>query len=255
MTVASSSLRQPRVAVPHAGELFLAVRPRAVLFDLDGTMYLQRSVRARMAAELLAFVAAHPVSGRRTLAVLRAYRRAQESLRHAGSPYDPEGQIDLAVERSGVQRSEAQRTIAEWMSDRPLRHLARYRAPGLIPLLDGLEQRGLQLGVLSDYAVGEKLLALGVHGRFSQVLTASDPDVRVLKPNPRGFLLAALRWNVAPCEVLMVGDRHDVDGLGAAAAGMRAAIVGKRPQVAATDLRTTFVPSLEQVIRVIDECC
>ena len=228
---------------------------RAVLFDLDGTLYRQRPLRLRMTAELLSVVGSRPLSGWRTMQVLKAYRRAQESMRLASGPYDPEAQIEAAAACTGVSRRQVSQIVTEWMIERPLKHLPRYRAVGLIPMLDQLHVQSVRLGVLSDYAAHEKLRALGLEDRFCPILAAGDPDIRALKPDPRGFIVAAARWQLEPAQVLMVGDRADVDAIGASAAGMRSVIIGRRPASAATDLRTTFVSSFEQVRRVIDECC
>ncbi|MFN8065271.1 MAG: HAD family hydrolase [Vicinamibacterales bacterium] len=227
---------------------------RAVLFDLDGTLYHQRPVRAWMAAELGRFVATDPRRGWRTAQVLRAYRRAQESLRHSSPAlYEAATQLDLAASRSGVPRQDVARIVDEWMFERPLKYLARYKASGLADVLRGLEQRGLRLGVLSDYEATRKLRALGIERCFSQVLCAADADVRALKPSPRGFLVACERWQLLPEQVVMVGDRADADAAGATAAGMRSVIVGRRALGAGGG--ATFVSSLEQVSSVIDECC
>jgi FMN phosphatase YigB (HAD superfamily) len=232
-----------------------AAAVRGVLFDLDGTLYAQRPVRLRMAAELMAFVAPRPVTGWRIARVLKAFRQAQELLRGARLPYDPIAQISIAADRTGVNVGDVQRIVREWMFERPLKHLPQHRAPGLLSLLDHLDGRGIRVGVLSDYAADEKLRALGVDRRFTPVLAAGDPDVRALKPDPRGFIVASVRWQVDPAEVLMVGDRADVDAAGASAAGMRSVIISRRPAAAAADLRTTFVSSFEQVRSVIHECC
>jgi FMN phosphatase YigB (HAD superfamily) len=232
-----------------------AAAVRGVLFDVDGTLYRQRPLRVRMAAELACALAGRPAAAGRTLRVLKAYRRGQEALRTVGRPYDADAQLEWAVERTGVTRREADAIVNEWMVERPLKHLMACRAPGLDRLLDRMARRGLALGVLSDYAPQRKLAALGVADRFPRVWCTADPDIRALKPDPRGFLVACAVWQMDPGEVLMVGDRHDVDAAGAAATGMRAVIVGRRPADAATDLRTTFVSSLEQVGSVIDDCC
>ncbi len=230
-------------------------RVRAMLFDLDGTLYVQRPVRLRMAAELAAFTLARPAAGLRATRVLKAYRQAQEALRTSGPPYDAAAQLEAAVERTGVPRRDADAIVTEWMFERPLKHLRSHRAAGVDRLLERLAARGMHLGVLSDYEPRQKLKALGVDGCFSHVWSAADPDIRALKPHPRGFLVACAQWQCDPEEVLMIGDRADVDGAGAAAAGMRSIIIGRRPASSPTDLRTTFVSSLEQVTSVLDDCC
>src|SRR3954469_13830408 len=77
-------------------------RIHAVLFDLDGTLYRQRPMRVRMAAELAAFMLKHPLRGRTVASVLGEYRRAQEFLRRDAQNGRPCRQADIAAERTGV---------------------------------------------------------------------------------------------------------------------------------------------------------
>jgi putative hydrolase of the HAD superfamily len=79
--------------------------------------------------------------------------------------------------------------------------------------------------VFSDYPAEDKLRALGLGDHFDVVVSAVDPDVGAFKPDARGFLVAAGRWNLQAGEVLYVGDRPDVDARGAAAAGMPCAVL------------------------------
>ena len=86
--------------------------------------------------------------------------------------------------------------------------------------------RGLRLGALSDYPATRKLEALGVADRFDVVLSAQDPRVHAFKPSPKGLLVALEELGAAPGDALYVGDREDVDGAAARAAGMRYVIIG-----------------------------
>jgi FMN phosphatase YigB (HAD superfamily) len=87
------------------------------------------------------------------------------------------------------------------------------------------------------------------------VLCTSDPEVRALKPNPRGFLRACERWRIEPREVLVVGDRADVDARGAAAAGMPCVIIGRSSHPLATRARFLALPSFERLRCVLDDGC
>ena len=226
-------------------------RIRAVLFDLDGTLYQQPRMRALMAMELALSFATRPLSARRRVRTLSAYRKAQEALRSSGGgDVSPKTQLEFAAARSGVPVHEVSTLVNEWMFERPLKHLPSCRAEGLFELLSLLEQTGIPLGVLSDYPADAKLRALGVEGRFSVVLCSSDPEVGALKPDPRGFLRAAERWQTDAADVLVVGDRLEVDGHGAVAAGMPCVIIGK-PASASTS-GVLFLPTLERLRCVLD---
>ena len=58
-------------------------RFKAVIFDLDGTLYRPETLRRAMLLRLLHAHAVRPLRGLRTARVLRAYRNAQEHLRNA----------------------------------------------------------------------------------------------------------------------------------------------------------------------------
>lgn len=214
---------------------------RAVLFDLDGTLYRQRPLRALMAMELMTLPFTAPLLASRRLKALRAYRGAQESLRRHASPASAKDQILIAATASGLPVEDVDALVTEWMLQRPLKYLQYCRAPGLPPFLDRLEAQGVLAGVLSDYPAEAKLDALRLANRFSPVLCSTDPEVGAFKPSPRGYLRACEIWNLSPAEVLFVGDRPDVDAAGAAAAGMPCVIMG-----------SAAFPSFERLGRVFD---
>jgi HAD superfamily hydrolase (TIGR01549 family) len=235
-------------------------RIRAVLFDLDGTLYQQRAMRTLMAIELMAIVFSRPLRAGRTWRTLAVYRKTQEQLRFASRSGRVSGtELRVAAERAGLTAEEVEQIVNEWMFERPLKYLRWCRAAGVFDLLAFLDRKGLKTGVLSDYPADTKLRALGLTGRFSVVLSSSDPDVGALKPNPRGFLLACERWQIDPSEVLVVGDRMDVDAQGAAAAGMPCVIIGGSSRAvlnpAFTNSGFRVLPSLERLRCVLDDGC
>ncbi len=229
-----------------------SARIKAVLFDLDGTLYRQFPVRGLMALELLTMPAHQPLLAPRRWRALRAYRRAQEQLRSAdGRP--SLSQTAIAAARTGLPVAEIEQLANEWMQKRPLKYLRRWRAPGLDALVSWLAGRGIPMGVLSDYPAAEKLAALGLGAVFSPVLWTGDPEIAAFKPHPRGFLRAAAIWHLPPAEVLVVGDRVDADAAGAAAAGMPCVLIGRSGNGRSTSApRHRALPSLEALHHVLD---
>jgi HAD superfamily hydrolase (TIGR01549 family) len=228
-------------------------RIRAVLFDLDGTLYRQRPVRALMALELLTLPLSRPLRAPQLWRALSAYRAAQETLRSdtVGAAIGV-AQLDAAATASRLPKGDVQALVDEWMFHRPLKYVRRWRAAGIEGLLDDLRRADVKAGILSDYPVDSKLQALGLAERFSPVLCATDVEVGAFKPHPRGFLRACRIWRLPPADVLMVGDRVDVDAAGAAAAGMPCVIVGGSPRrrSPAGYLR---VASLERLRHALDD--
>jgi len=80
-----------------------------------------------------------------------------------------------------------------------------------------------------------------------------------LKPSPRGFLRAAERWQIDPSEILVVGDRAEVDAQGAVAAGMPCVIIGGSSNSVVNPVFANggflVLPSLERLRCVLDDGC
>ena len=205
-------------------------RVRAVLFDVDGTLYAQTPLRIRMAAELAFAGIRAPRKVARDARILATFRRMREELRQEGDaasrPLDVL-QFSRPAERLGIDTADVEQVVDEWIMQRPLRHLRSARRPGLGRFLSLLADRGLRVGALSDYPVHTKLRALGVADYFSLGLCTADRPINAFKPHPGGFRHACELWGVAPQEVLYVGDRPETDGAGATAAGIRCVIVGR----------------------------
>jgi len=206
---------------------------RAVLFDLDGTLYRQTPLRALMAAELAleGIRMCSPSRVSRLARIIDTFRSVREELRGAGEPRDGllgALQFTCTADRLGIREDEVRDAVEEWMMRRPLKHLRRLVPRELTALLDTLEMRRLRLGVLSDYPAASKLEAMRIRERFSLALSTADPSINAFKPHPKGFLRACDLWGVTPQEVLYVGDRPEIDGVGAAAAGMRFFLVSRR---------------------------
>jgi len=199
---------------------------KALVFDIDGTLYRQGPLRRAMLVRLLRVYAAHPFQGWQTARVLREYRQAQERLRASTVAGDiAAAQVALTCERSHVVRDSVVDCVTRWMEREPLAVLPRYVQPGLIEFLRACRARGLRLGALSDYPAEAKLQALGVAGFFDVALCSQAVEINVFKPNPRGLLVTLERLGSAASESLYVGDRVDVDAATAAAARVRCAIL------------------------------
>lgn len=211
--------------------------PRAVVLDVDGTLYRQRPLRRRMALTLVFSHVLRPFAGWRTIRALQAFRHAHEELRARGDAVEDPGpeQLALAAAASGLPGEEIAAAVSHWMEQAPLAHLAPLRFPGLVEFLRHVRGRGVRIGVFSDYPPEAKLRALGVNGLVDAALWASHPEVRALKPQPAGILAVLERLQVAPPEAVYVGDRPDVDVPAARAAGCVPAIVGPKALVRSAD--------------------
>ena len=204
-------------------------RLKAVILDVDGTLYRQGSVRRAVLCQLLREHMTQPGRGLLTLRVLHAYRKAQETLRTTKLNYTDlaEQQLGLACEWTGVDRGIANLYITRWMEREPLRFMARSLYAGVPEFLHAAKERGLRLGVFSDYPATAKLTVMGVAQYFDVVASAQDPEIQTFKPNPQGLATILQRLRVEKHQALYVGDRPDIDAAAASSAGLGCVIIGR----------------------------
>jgi HAD superfamily hydrolase (TIGR01549 family) len=184
-----------------------------------------------MAGELAAEAAVTSLSPSRGRVVrtLRAFRDVREELRRLGCPAArlETLQFEWTAERCDESVAFVANLVDEWMLRRPLKYIAYFRRKPVMSLITRLRQRNVRLGVLSDYPVSAKLVALGLTHVFGVTLCTTEPAINAFKPHAKGFLIACDRFGLRPREVAYVGDRIDVDAVGARAAGMECYLVGR----------------------------
>jgi HAD superfamily hydrolase (TIGR01549 family) len=202
---------------------------KALVLDLDGTLYHHAPVRRAMALRLTAALARRPAVGWRTMRLISAYREAQETLRDRAAGIGRGDQLAAACTQAGVDPAWAAGIVTHWMEQRPLDLVRRHMRPGVAEFLRAARRRGLSLGLFSDYPVEAKLDAMGIRHFFEAVRWAQEPEVAAFKPNPRGLQLTIDRLGVAPEDALHIGDRPQIDAEAARRAGMPAVIIGHRP--------------------------
>lgn len=186
--------------------------PRAVVFDLDGTLVDTAPDLVGALNDLLEALKLPPI----TIAQGRAASgRGGRSL------------IQVGHEQAGIQLTEDQITA---LYPRYLEHYAsRYAVdsavyPGVEALLDHLEAEGWRLGICTNKPerFAEGLMAsLGLRGRFGALLGADTLPVR--KPDPRHLIETLERLGVEPDRGILLGDT-DTDLKTARAAGVPVAL-------------------------------
>ncbi|MCQ2977733.1 MAG: TIGR02253 family HAD-type hydrolase [archaeon] len=98
--------------------------------------------------------------------------------------------------------------------------------PRTLAILIYLKTKGYHLGAITNgknIKQWEKLVRLNIHHFFDIVITSEE--VGVEKPDPIIYLEALRRMNCDPKNSIMVGNKLDVDCVGAVNAGMSAILV------------------------------
>jgi len=130
--------------------------------------------------------------------------------------------------------------------------LSNYRLfPDVLPALHDLKERGLVLGVISNFEewLGRLLARLGVDGLLDLQIVSGVEGVE--KPDPAIFELALSRAGLRADECVYVGDSPAFDTGPAEALGMRGVLIdrrGRHPDHAGPGVRITDLADLSDVI-------
>lgn len=183
-------------------------RFRAVLFDVDGTLYDQKRLRKRMLIELAFFCLEHPTRWRE-VKIVSKFRHLREENFAREEKSLLQAQYHWAAEALNLPEPEVRRVVDDWILRRPLKHLPPCRPPGLKELFERLRRKGVKIGVFSDYPPDDKLAALDL--KADATSCALDACVNRFKPHSAGLRHVCERLGVDPCETLHIGDREDRD--------------------------------------------
>ncbi|HAG68732.1 MAG TPA: hypothetical protein DCL38_02015 [Lachnospiraceae bacterium] len=212
--------------------LSLSSSLKAVVWDLDGTLYYQRRLRLIMLRELTAFCLRHPLRIREVLAV-REFRRIRESWDEgearalfASDPSEQSAfdaadlsdrQYKYTARRMKLSEAEVRASVETWIYKKPLEFLRSCRDETAAQLFRQLKAEAIGCYIFSDYPVAEKLKALDMEadGYYS----ATEERLGVLKPDPKGLILIMEDHKLEPGQLLMIGDRDSRDGEAARRAG------------------------------------
>lgn len=212
---------------------------KAVLFDVDGTLYMQRGLRLAMARALTGYFLLHPSHAKELLALIK-YRQIREhwediSLKHIDNNLTHVKKCENAADMEMMQyrytarklhmtSHQVQDAVQYWMHYYPLRLLAQYKDAELCLLLEQMKSRGIIIAAYSDYPASEKLKVL--HIQADHIFCSSDSTINCMKPHPKATQIILEKLRLSEKEVLMIGDRYSKDGLAAKNVGMDYLILG-----------------------------
>lgn len=205
---------------------------KAVVFDLDGTLYESEEYTRQLIESIC-----------NTLAELLSIdiQDAEKLLHELRMRY---GSITLGLKSLGIEKSEFYRSLVDKLSPE---RLLKAR-PQLLELLSELKRRGFKLACHTNAskALAEKVLnALRIPLKtFDIIVTCEDAEP---KPMPDGYLKIAEALRLKYDEILYVGDRWRVELEPAKKLGMKTALISSKP-VGAPDLILKNVLDLSEKI-------
>jgi HAD superfamily hydrolase (TIGR01549 family) len=183
--------------------------PKLVIFDVDGTLYKHHRVKKIMMVRLLLYFLLHPWCVKE-LKIIATFRRCRELLAAGEEQNINEEQYLKTAHHLHITPERVKEVVERWIYNEPLQYLNNLLYPGVREFLSFLSEKGVFVAVFSDYPAKAKVESLGLH--IKHVFSSVDPDIDQLKPWPTGLSVIAKKFNLLPCECLMIGDRNDKDG-------------------------------------------
>ncbi|MFF9488640.1 HAD family hydrolase [Streptomyces sp. NPDC014676] len=194
---------------------------KAVVWDVDDTLFDyttadREGMRAHLVAEGLHAGYA---------SVEEALERWREVTREQWARFAAR-EVDYETQRRDRTRVFLGREMTDAEADDwDRRYVTHYESawslfPDVLPVLDALaaSHRHAVLSNSSLHVQDRKLRVLGVHDRFEAILCAAE--LGVSKPEAGAFLAACDALALPPDQVAYVGDHPEIDGRGAADAGL-----------------------------------
>jgi len=189
---------------------------KAVAFDVDGTLYPNASMYLHSLGLALGNL--------RLLKTLETVRAELRSRPETGDDFH-RVQARMVAAHLGLSPERAYALIEGRVYTRWYKIFTRLKPfPGLIPALEAFRSAGLKTAVLSDFPIRHRLEHLGLPGPWDAAF--SSEETGYLKPNPQPFRVLAEKLDLAPEEILYVGNSYTYDVQGAVSAGMPCAHLG-----------------------------
>jgi Predicted hydrolase (HAD superfamily) len=198
---------------------------RAVVFDVDGTLYPAHSLYMRC----IDIFFAHP----RVVTEFAVVRKKLRSLQmeHDYTPQNGEDlhslQASLMARGLGIDQARARELMEQiFYLELPKRFASIRPYPEVRTAIEKIRDSGMRVAALSDLPPQEKIAALGLSDILESSFCAEDAGV--LKPHPRAFGGVAEALDTDFPEILYVGNNTAYDIDGPKRVGMRAARRGRR---------------------------
>ena len=169
---------------------------KALVLDMDGTLYYQIPLRICMAFEIFFYYICHLNKISDLFAVYK-YRKKNES--------------------GELQKQDS--NIVVWMQEKPKKYIRFFCDKKLIKFARIMQQRGVKIVVYSDYPLKEKLEAL-LPFKPDFAFSADDAEIQCLKPDTKGLLYIVNVLNLPVEDIVFIGDRFEKDAECAKQTGM-----------------------------------
>jgi len=191
--------------------------PQLIIFDLDGTLYDQKKLRAKLYFSFIMNLLILRIKPK-DLKIVSEFRRQREKHKGYSSPTLHEDQYIWCVEKTRASAAKIKNTIEKMMLQMPLKFLKNVSYPNVISFINLSKASGFKIAVYSDYPVNDKLSALGIVA--DKTFCSTQENIAQFKPSENGLITICKSFRCSVKQALYIGDREDTDGESARIAGM-----------------------------------
>jgi len=197
---------------------------KAIIIDMDGTLYFQYPVRFIMFFYLLAYYFVRP-HRLKELLLLYHYRKISNSglfSEYHGFEYR---QFDYLAKKFKMNISNAKNIVNYWIQDKGVNFIKFFRDKSLILAIKKFEDNGGTVIVYSDYPLIKKMRVLQLQAHYQ--FYSGDNITEMMKPSKENMEKILSATNFKPDEVLFVGDHNIKDRKSAESVGMKFILLSK----------------------------
>ena len=181
------------------------MKKKALIVDLDGTLYFQYGVQCIMGCRMLFYYLFHFWKFKELLAIMYYRKQREKNLKEI-----VDNQYILVAQKYGINPKRVEEIVQIWLFHKPLTLLKIFKDKKLVKIIDKCKNTGINIIIYSDYPTKEKLMALNI--KYCKSYDSTHPEIRTLKPDVKG-LQYILKSNILnKKDVLLIGDRDSKDG-------------------------------------------
>lgn len=197
---------------------------KAVIFDVDGTIYDLSKMHKYIFWEMLKYYLLHPTKCLDIL-IIYNFRKQREYLASIFAKNIYEAQFLEVSKKMKISNDRVISVVDYWMNKEPLKYIKKCLNKEVKELIDKLSLCKVLIIYFSDYDPSEKVKALGLpHDYF---FCASDPQIDALKPSEKGLTYILEKLNLKSEECFLIGDREDKEGIMAKKVNMKYYLIEK----------------------------
>lgn len=183
---------------------------KGFIFDVDGTLYDQRSMRIKMLFRLIFFYIFHLRAVKELLAVY-LFRKCREKEKYR--TYSMEDLYSVVADRLNMKAEAVSFSIQKWMFGVPLEIIGESSYGEVIAFAKEMHQMGKKVIIYSDYPALEKLSALEMP--YDHVFVSGKENLSELKPSRIAMEYILHDTGFSADDLMYIGDRNEKDGVSA----------------------------------------